>query len=139
MKHTFKALLLIFLISGSVGLMAQGAKTLSKNKVSSRTVQEYFIEEGMDTPVVESYEAYDEDGEVIELKEYSRKGEVKTWEKYVYNENGDLVEEIFLDSKGRVDRTEKTVWEEGLKVEKLYYNQKDQLYKRKVYAYEFSE
>jgi hypothetical protein len=130
------------LLTGTLMLMAataagQSTKTIKEKKIATVTVHEYFVEEGMDDPLVESIERYNEDGDLLELKEMSRRGEVKLWEKYVYNDKGKLVEEVFLDSKGRVTRTEKSIYADGLKIEKQFYNNKDMLYKRKVYNYEF--
>jgi len=125
----------ILLVSGP--LLAQSTKTIQEKKIASRTVYEYFVEEGLDEPMLESVERYNERGDLLEIKEYNNKGEVKRWERYVYDEEGQLVEEVFLDSKGRIERTEKSVYSDGLRVEKQYYNKKDKLYKRKVYEYEY--
>jgi len=132
----------LFLLTGTLLLMAgpvvgQSTKTIKEKKIATRTVYEYFVEEGMDEPVVESIERYNERGDLVEIKELNRKGGVKLWEKYAYNEEGKLVEEIFMDAKGRVERTEKSIYSDGLRVEKQYFNNKDKLYKRKVYEYEF--
>jgi YD repeat-containing protein len=129
-------IMLLLLAASSFG---QSSTTIKERKISSVTVQEYFIEEGMDKPVVESFKAFNEQGELIELKEFSREGEVKRWEKYTYDEKGRLVEEIFLDGKGKVDRKEKSIYKDGLRVEKQFFNNKDKLYKRKVYEYEYRD
>jgi hypothetical protein len=100
-------------------------------------VNEYFVEEGMDEPLVESIERYNEVGDPVEIKEFNSKGEVKRWEKYAYNKEGKLVEEVFLDEKGKVERTEKSMYKDGLRIEKQYFNNKDKLTKRKVYEYEY--
>ena len=115
----------------------QSSKVIREKHIESQTVLEYVIEEGIDEPVIESIQRYNEKGDLIEIKELSKKGEVKRWEKYAYDENGKLVEEFFLDVKGRVERTERTLYADGLKVEKQYFNNKDILYKRKVYEYEY--
>jgi len=122
-----------------LALHAQSKKTIREKRISTQTVQEYFIGEGFKDPVVESIEKYNEDGDVLEIKVFNKEGEVKQWEKYSYNEDGDLVEELFLDARGRVDRTEKTVYKDGLRVEKQFYDQKGKLYKRKVYEYEYRQ
>ena len=127
----------IVLLSVAVTLMGQSAKTIQEKKISGRTVYEYFVDEGLDEPVVESIEKFDEQGQLLELKEFSRKGEVKKWEKYSYNAEGKLIEEVFLDGKGRVERTEKSIYSEGLRTEKLFYDKKGRLFKRKVYEYEY--
>jgi len=124
---------IITAVAGSVN--GQSAKTIKEKKIASVTVYEYFVEEGMDEPVVESFEKYDENGNLTEIKELNSKGDVKRWETYSYNEDGKVVEEVFLDSKGRVESTEKSIYSDGLRVEKQYYNNKGKLVKRKVYEY----
>ncbi len=130
---------LILLMFVSVALSAQGTKTIREKKISSRTVDEYFIEEGYDEPMVESVERYNEDGDLLELKEFNKGGEVTTWEKYKYNDDRDVVEEAFLNEKGKVIRTEKSIYKDGLRVEKQFFNEKGKLYKKKVYKYEYRQ
>ena len=123
-----------------VGPMAgQSTQTIKEKKIATRTVQEYFVDEGMDKPVVESIEKFNERGNLLEIKEFNRKGEVKLWEKYAYDTEGRVVEEVFLDAKGRVERTEKNIYSDGLRIEKQFYNNKDKLYKRKIYEYEYRD
>jgi hypothetical protein len=136
MKYRIWAGLILLMIGGALA-SGQGKKTIRERKIASVTVQEYFLEEGMDEPVVESVETYDVHGELIELKEFNKEGEIKKWEKYGYDESGNLVEEVFLDEKGRITRTEKTIYEEGLKVERQFYDDKGRLYKKKAYLYEY--
>jgi YD repeat-containing protein len=123
----------------ALDLDAQSQKKIREKGISSKTVLEYFVADGQKEPVVESIEKYNEEGDLLEIQVFNRSGEVKQWEKYVYNEDGKLVEEIFLDAKGRVERTEKSIYKDGLRVEKQFYNQRDKLYKKKVYKYEYRE
>lgn len=136
-KNSVVLLLATALLFAISPMMGQSTKTVKEKKISSQTVYEYFIEDGIDEPVVESIERFDENGELVELKELNSKGDVKLWEKYVYNEDGKLAEIVVLDVKGRVVSTEKSIFEDGLRVEKQYFNNKDQLVKRKVYEYEY--
>ncbi len=129
-------LIFVFMAGGVVG---QSKKTIREKEIVSTTVHEYFIEEGMDDPVVESVEKYNEDGDLIEIQEFNKKGEVRKWEKYVYNDDGKLVEEVFLDAKGRIERTEKSFYEDNLRVEKQFYNSRGKLYKKKKYLYEYRQ
>jgi hypothetical protein len=128
---------LIIVLSGS--LYGQDRKDIRDKGIVSMTINEYFIEEGLDEPLVESTEKYNEDGEVIELKEFNKRGDITKWEKYTYDEDRNLIEEIFLDARGKVNRTEKSFYEEGFRVEKHYFNERDKLYKKKVYVYEYSQ
>lgn len=128
---------LILLLIGGALVSGQGKKTIRERKISAITVQEYFLEEGMDEPAVESIETYDENGELTEIREFNKKGDIKKWEKYGYDEEGNLVEEVYLDEKGRITRTEKTIFEDGLRVERQFYDDKGRLYKKKAYLYEY--
>lgn len=130
------AILLLFV---GISTSAQSRKTIRDRKITTQTVEEYFIEEGYKDPVVESIEKYNEDGEVLEIQVFNKAGEIKKWEKYAYNEDGDVIEEIFLDARGRVTLTEKNIYEDGLRVEKQYFNQQGKLYKKKVYKYEYRQ
>ena len=126
-------------LSLSISGFSQGKKTLVKKGIVSKTTQEYFLEEGMKDPVVESVEKYNDEGELIELKELSKRGDVKKWEKYVYDEEGQLVEEIFLNERGDIEKTEKNIYKDGLLIEKQLYNSRNKLYKKKEYIYEYRQ
>jgi hypothetical protein len=130
-------IIILTVISFGTAVSGQSKKKVKEYGIVSRTVEEYFLEDGMDEPVVETFEAFNEDGELIEIREYNRRGEVKKWEKYGYDEEGELVEETFLDPKGKVVRTEKTIYKDGLRAEKHFFNNRGKLYKKKVYVYEY--
>jgi len=135
MKSRQLATLFLLLVAVAI-VSAQGSKTIREKKIETKTVHEYFIEEGYDEPVVESIEKYNEAGDVVELQEFNKGGEVKRWEKYAYNENRDLVEKIFLDAKGKATLTERNIYVDGLRIEKQYLNPKGKMIKKKVYQYE---
>ena len=127
----------IALLSLAGTLNGQGRKTIEEKGIMQQTVHEYFLAEGMNKPVVEKIEKYNEEGEVIEIQEFNKLGEVQLWEKYVYDEEGNLVEEIFLDEKGKVTRTEKSIYKDGLRVEKQFFDERGRLFKKKEYLYEY--
>lgn len=127
----------LLLLSLALTGYGQGRKTIRDKGIESMTVQEYFIEEGIREPAIESIEKYNEDGDLVEIQEFSRKGEIRKWEKYAYDEEGNLVEQVFLDEKGRTERTERNLYEDGLRVEKQFFDERDRLYKKKVYVYEY--
>lgn len=116
---------------------AQSEEIISKNKVASQTVYEYFIEEGLKDPVVERIEKYDKKGNLIEEKEMNKEGEVKTWMKYKFDADGNKVEEIILNIRGGQEERVEWTYKEGLVIEKKYYDHKDRLVKRKEYKYEY--
>ena len=130
---------MVLLLAVTAYATGQSKKTIRAAGIESITVQEYFIAEGMDEPVVESVEKFNKDGELVEIKEFNKRGEVKNWERYVYDSEGNLVEEIFLDEKGLVIESEKNIYKDGLRIEKQFYNKKGNLYKKKVYQYEYRQ
>ena len=136
-KKLVLAMGMILAMNGAV--FAQSKKAIREKKIVSTTVKEYFLEEGMDDPVVESIEKFNENGDLKEIQVFNKKEEVKKWEKYAYDADGNLVEEVFLDDRGRIVSTEKTLYREGLKTEKHYFNSRGDLYKKKVYTYEYSQ
>lgn len=137
MNTSCRLFILSLALTLSASLLAQDRKDIRDAGVVSRTVNEYFIEDGIKEPLVESVIKYDEDGEVTEVKEFNKRGEITRWEKYVYDEDRNVIEEQFLDEKGKVSRIEKTIWEDGFKKEKHYFNSRKKLYKKKVYVYEY--
>lgn len=138
--RTAKYTLMICMVVGlSAALNGQDRKDIRDAGIVSVTVNEYFLEEGLDEPQVESIERFNEDGEVIELQEFNKRGEVTRWEKYSYDEDRNLIEEVFLNARGKVTSTEKSIYKEGFRVEKHYFNERDKLYKKKVYVYEYSK
>ena len=140
MNRQFLILIGVFILTVvNVPAGAQSKKEIREKNIKTITVEEYFLEEGIKEPFVESVETYNSDGELVEIKELNRRGEVKRWEKYSYDEEGNKVEEIFLDEKGRVDHIERTLYEDGLKVEKQYFNDRERMYKKKVYVYEYRQ
>ena len=49
------------------------------------------------------------------------------------------MEARFFNARGKLVAKEVTVYSDGLRVERLFYNQKEKLVKRKVYEYEFRD
>lgn len=129
--------LLILIIVIPISCFSQSRKDIKKKQLQSKSVYEYFIEEGIKDPVLETYEVYDTTGNVIELKEVSKEGVVKSWQKFSYDSKRNKIEELTLDQKGKVE--EKVVWvyKDGLVVEKRYFDSKDRLVKRKEYKYKY--
>lgn len=141
MKKKTDILLLCILASLMLAmpLAGQDRETIKEKKIASRTVHEYFLEQGMNKAVIESIEKYDAYGNLTEIKEFNSKGEVKLWEEYTYNEEGKVTEARYFNAKGKLESREKNIYSDGLRIEKLFYNNKDKLVKRKVYEYEYRD
>jgi competence protein ComGC len=131
------AFVLILVTALPFACFSQSRKDIKKMQLQSKSVYEYFIEEGIKDPVLETYEVYDTTGNVIELKELNSEGLVKTWQKFAYDSKRNKIEELTLDQKGKI--VEKVVWvyKDDLVVEKKYFDGKDRLVKRKEYKYKY--
>jgi len=134
MKNIF---LFIFTLLISSGIYGQVDKTIIEKGIKKVTTYEQRLENGLDKKYVIKEVSYNAKGFVIELKETSRKGEVKVWEKYKYNTGGNKTEEQILDHKGRIEKKIIIKYENGLKTGKEYYDSEDRLYKKKTYEYEY--
>ena len=128
---------LIILFSLPVLTFSQGKKTIKSKQLESKTVHEYFVKEGQKESVIEMIEIFDTEGNVTELKEFNSDGEIKNWKIYKYDEDKNKIEELTFNAKGKV--MERIVWiyNDGLVVEKQYYDHKGRLTKRKEYTYEY--
>lgn len=118
-------------------LIAQKRSTYMESRVKSETVHEYFIEEGIKDPLVESVTSYDKSGNIIEYKEMNSDGIVKTWQKFKYNEDNDKIEETTLDPKGNQVEKIQWIYDGEFVVEKKYFDSRDRLTKRKEYKYTY--
>jgi hypothetical protein len=124
----------ILLVSSLYG---QSSKQIREMGIKSQTVLEVFIEEGMDQPVIEKKEIYDIRGNIIEIIEYNKNGDITNWQKFEYDEDENITSEIQLDDKGKVTSRIRTVYENQLKTEKQYFDSRDRMYKKKIYKYDY--
>ena len=136
---TLKSILLVatVLFLAASQSMGQSKTELIEKKIKSQTVLEVFLEEGSDEPQIEQKEVYNEDGELTEFITYNKEGDVKDWVKYVYDEDQNIVEEIYLDKRGKVEKREKTIYKDGIRVERQSFDNRDRMYKKKIYEYEY--
>lgn len=137
-RHSI-ALFFSCLLCTSVSLWSQEKEDFRKHGVQSQTTLEYFIEEGLKKPVVEQVLRFDRNGNVVEEKEFNKLGEIKKWEITEYDSTGNIVSFSVLDEKGDLVEREEYRYSDGLVTEKLYFDSKNRLYKRKVYEYEYRE
>lgn len=140
MKKTYWQLLLLLVafLSMSSATLAQGKEEIVEKKIEVKRFWDLDIEEGDKTPYLDREEYYNEQGELVEFKEFADKGKrIKYWMKYTFDKEGNLLEEITLGPKG--EQVEKFVYkyEKGLRVERLTYDSKNRLKKRRTYEYQY--
>jgi YD repeat-containing protein len=86
---------------------------------------------------LEKEEFYNFRGDLVEVKTYSDNGKtLNDWTKYKYDSQGNLIEETELNSKGEQKERFEYKYENGLKTEKLFYDNKNRLTKKKIFKYE---
>ena len=93
--------------------------------------------EGLDNPVIEEEKRFDENGNVIEYKTYTKTGKLKKWFVYEYTQEGDIQQEKEFDAKERLIHKVVYIYQDGLRKEKLYYDGKERLLKKKTYDYTY--
>ena len=132
-----KLLLIVFGILFSTVLFGQKSEQIISKGISSIKTYEQVLSKGIDDKYIIEELTYDSEGRLIELKEISRKGEIKLWEKYKFNENGNLIEEITFDVEGKIEKTEITYYTNNLRTHREFYDSKGRMYKKKTYEYTF--
>ena len=121
----------------SVVAFGQDRKEVIEKGIQVKRNYELDIAKGEKEPQIEKEEVYNFRGDLIEIKEYSEEGKVVSlWFRYKYDNQGNLIEEEELNSKGEIKERYEYKYENGLKTEKLYYDNKGRLFKKKIYKYE---
>lgn len=126
----------LFVICGAVN--AQSKKEIKKHHIVTRTEFEQRFDDG-NIKVKESFRKFDTRGNLIEEIDYTKEGEVKDRKTYEFDENNNLVKEIKYEPNGNIDEIIEYKYKDGLKTEKLEYDFKGRLIKKKTYIYEFEE
>ena len=116
---------------------AQDKKEVIEKGIQVKRNYELDIANGDKEPSIEKEEYYNFRGDITEIKEFTDSGKTITlWFKYKYDAMGNIVEEQELNSKGEQKERYEYKYENGLKTEKLYYDNKNRLFKKKIYKYE---
>jgi hypothetical protein len=136
----FNAILIVFFLFSAATSFAQNQKTIVQKGIEVKKFWEQNLADGDKQPYLEKEEHYNAKGELIEIKEFSEKGrKLKYWYKYKYNNEGELTEEKTLGSKGEQIERIAYKYENGLRVERLTYDAKDRISKKKTYEYQYSK
>jgi len=132
-----KAVLSAVIILIAVNLNAQTRKEIEAAGLKSKTtinVDYDLSPAGKETK--DSYEKYDQNGNLIEYIEYDKYGKVSDHITYEYNENNDKITEIHYSSSNKITTKEKYIYDGKFKKEKLTYDAAGKLIKKKKYIYE---
>ena len=135
MRYLITVTLIILVCS----VFAQNKETIVRNQVKLKRSLEQDIDQGEKNLLLEKEEYFTPNGNLTELKEFDEKGRIKKWERYQYTSKGQLAQEEILNYKGEVKKRIEHVYQDGLKVGKLYYDDRNRLYKKKRYEFEYQE
>ena len=112
---------LLLLLSTVLSVSAQKKKKdIVSNKIKSITEINEDFEKNNGRAVKESFNAYDEFGNVVELIEYENNGKEKRHIKYEYDDKDNCTKETYLNSKGQLEKTIVFKYDDGIKIEKNY-------------------
>lgn len=134
-----RATLFLFLLVFNLGVHAQSKKTVKSYNISQSSESIIEYEDGLTVKRVSLEQVFNEEGQLIEMKDWSKDGKIKDWIKYTYNSEGEVEVEIALSAKGKVKLKTVTEYQDGLKVKKSYYDGKERLLKEKFYEYKYFE
>ena len=114
----------------------QDKKDIIEKGIQSKKNYGLDITNGDKEPYLEKEEFYNSKGDLVELKEYSDKGAtISNWVKYKFDSQGNQIEELVMNQKGEQKERFEFKYENGLKIEKLYYDNKNHLTKKKIFRY----
>jgi len=129
--------LILFVLILAICSYGQDKKEVVEKGIQVKRNYELDIANGDKEPFIEKEETYNFRGDLVEIKAYIDKGKtVDSWIKYKYDTQGNLIEEQVLNSKGEPKERFEYKYENGLKTEKLCYDNKNRLTKKKIYKYE---
>lgn len=134
MKRTIFILAILLI---SLSSYAQDRKEVIEKGIQVKRNYEINVAEGDNTPYLEKEEYYNFRGDLTEIKELKDNGKTLVlWFKYKYDSQGNVTEELELNAKGEQKERIEYKYENGLKVEKNYYDSKNRLAKKKTFKYE---
>ncbi|MBN2807176.1 MAG: hypothetical protein JXR22_11010 [Prolixibacteraceae bacterium] len=131
-----KGILTITLFFAALSLMAQSKDEIIKRGIEVRRYYEKELDEGDTEFFIFKEEYFNVQGELVEIKEYKNKGkEVSLWFKYKYDNQMQVIEELELDEKGLQKERIEYKYKDGLRIEKIYYDNKNRM--RQIRKYEY--
>jgi YD repeat-containing protein len=131
------SIIFLFLIIFTLILNGQDKKDVIEKGIQIKRNFGLDIANGEKDPSLEKEEFYNFRGDLVEIKDYTDDGKtIAVWTKYKYDSQGNLIEEQELTAKGEQKERFEYKYENGLKVEKLFYDNKNRLNKKKIFKYE---
>jgi antitoxin component YwqK of YwqJK toxin-antitoxin module len=119
-------------MSSSIAVSAQTSNQAGLCK--SRIVHEEKTVKGVKSTLIDSQEKYDVNGNLIDEIQY-KDGKVDKHMLYEYDANNNKVKETEVDAAGKPKKSAEYKYENGLRKEKLSYDENKKLTSKKTYTY----
>jgi YD repeat-containing protein len=130
-------LIILSLTLITLNSFAQDKKDVIEKGIQIKRNYGLDVANGDKEPSLEKEEFYNFRGDLVEVKNYTDNGKTLTdWTKYKYDTQGNLIDEQVLNPKGDQKERFEYKYEDGLKTEKLFYDNKNRLTKKKIFKYE---
>ena len=136
--HFLRISLLFAVVFLGLNAHAQSKKEIVQKGIEIKRIYKQDVKDGEKELYIEKEEFYNVKGELVEMKEYSDNGtKIKNWFQYEYDADGNLTIETEFNSKGEIKEKIVTKYENGLKVLREFYDDKDRLKEKRTYEYEY--
>lgn len=131
-----KVLFLVLILSGCCIISAQSGKEIKTLQIVTKETWNYTDEK---SKFLETIEKFDQEGNLIEEREYNPDRSIKKHTKWTYNGNNDKLTETEFDEKGRVIAKTEYKYEGSLRTSRKKYDEKGKLISWKIYKFEFTK
>lgn len=137
MKTLITIGLIICIISGN--LYSQSKKKVKNLGIESVTVVKEDYEDSNGKEILRSETVFDENGNIIKLKDYDKTGKLREIVTYEYNSDNDKIKEVRYRPNNKVDETITYSYENGIITERCKYDASNRLLSKKKYIYKFKD
>jgi antitoxin component YwqK of YwqJK toxin-antitoxin module len=127
-----KLLVIIALIICSASVYSQN--TNSASKIKGRIIHEEKTVKNVKNTLIDAEEKYDQKGNLIEETQY-KDGKVDKRMVYEYDANNNKIKETETDASGKLKKTSEYKYENGLRTEKITFDENKKLISKKTYSY----
>lgn len=135
-----KKLILVAVIFSFAGdIYSQSRKKAERLSIESVTEIKVDYENSNGKETIRSVKVFDENGNIIEEKDYDKSGKLQERITYEYNEDNDKIKETRFRSNNKVEESFTYKYENGLMVERCKYDASNRLIWKRKYVYKFSE
>jgi hypothetical protein len=132
-------ILVIVLCTFTSNIYSQSRKKAEKLGIKSVTEIKVDYEDSNGDEIIRRIKVFDENGNVIEDKDYNRAGKLQEKITYEYNGDNELIKEVHYRPNNKVQESFTYKYRDGLIVERCKYDSNNRLLWKRKYVYKFSD